>query len=47
MGVILEVQSVFDFLRSVYDAFPLMVRMLIMASFGGMLYIAFLRMFKR
>lgn len=47
MGVIGEVAEVFSLIQAVYDAFPIMLKLLIMASFGGMLYIAFLRMFKR
>lgn len=47
MGVIGEVAEVFDFINSVYDAFPTMIKILVMASFGGILYIAFLKSIKR
>ena len=43
MGLIMEVTEVFDYLRSVYDAFPVAIRLLILSVFGGLVLIAVLR----
>ena len=41
-----EVRGVFEFLRSCYDALPVAVQLLIVVTFGGMLYISVLRSFR-
>ena len=46
MGLIGETAAVFDFLRGVYDALPNAIQMLVLAAFGGMIYIAVLNSFK-
>lgn len=47
MGLIGEVAGVFDFLRGVYDAFPIAVKLLVTSAFGGVVYIAVLKSVKR
>lgn len=47
MGLIAETAGVFAFLRGVYDAFPVAIRLLINGTFGGMVYLAILRHFNR
>lgn len=43
MGLINEVTEVFDYLRFVYDALPIAVRLLITGTFGVLVLIAVLR----
>ena len=43
MGLFGESASVFEFLRSVYDAFPVAIKLLTLASFGGVILIAIMR----
>ena len=43
MGLIMEVTEVFDYLRFVYDALPVALRLLITGSFGTLVLIAVLR----
>lgn len=47
MGLTAEAAGVFEFLRGVYDCFPTAVKLLINASFGGMIYIAVLKSIRR
>lgn len=39
MGLISETAGVFEFLRGVYDALPVAIKLLICGSFGGMVWI--------
>lgn len=43
MGLIAETAGVFSFLRDVYSALPVAVKLLILGSFGGLIYIAVMR----
>lgn len=43
MGLIGETARVFDFLRSVYAAFPVALRLLIIGAFGGVVFICVMR----
>lgn len=43
MGLIGETAGVFAFLRGLYDFLPVAVKLLIVGSFGGMVFIAILR----
>lgn len=43
MGLIGETAGVFSFIRSVYDAFPVAIKLLVMGAFGGVVFIAILR----
>ena len=43
MGLIGESASVFEFLRPVYDAFPVAIKLLTLASFAGVILIAIMR----
>lgn len=47
MGLINEVSGVFDFLRGFYECLPVAVRLLIMASFGGFIFLGVLNSFRR
>lgn len=47
MGLIGETTGVFEFLRDFFMLLPVAVRLLIIGSFGGILYIAVLRNFGR
>ena len=47
MGLIAETVGVFSFLRDVYAALPVALKLLILGSFGGVIYIAVLRSFWR
>lgn len=46
MGLIADVSGVFEFLRSFFDTLPVAIRLLVSATFGGMIYIAVIRDFK-
>ena len=46
MGLIAETAGVFAFLRGVYDALPVAIQLLILASFGGTIYIAVINHFR-
>ena len=43
MGLVMEVTAVFDFLRFVYDALPVALRLLITSTLGVLVLIAVLR----
>lgn len=43
MGLIGETVGVFNFLRGLYDFLPVAVKLLIVGSFGGVVFIAVLR----
>lgn len=43
MGLIAETAGVFLFLQGVFYALPLAVRMLILGTFGGIIYITVVR----
>ena len=43
MGLIGETVGVFNFLRVLYDFLPVAVKLLIVGSFGGVVFIAVLR----
>ena len=43
MGLILETKEVFDFLRGVFEFFPVAVKLLIYGSFGGVIFLAVVR----
>lgn len=45
-GLLVEVAGVFEFLRGCYDALPNAIKILIFASFGGMVYIGVLKSFR-
>lgn len=47
MELIMGIQGVFDFLGNVYTSFPVAVKILINMSFGGILFLAFLKSIKR
>lgn len=40
MGLISETAGVFEFLRGVYEALPVAIKLLILGSFGGGVWIA-------
>ena len=42
-SVIRDIAPVFEFLRGVWDAFPAIVKVLTVSSFGGVVYIAVLK----
>lgn len=42
-GIMLEVGKVFDFLRSLYGAFPGVVKLVIFGTFGAVVFIGMLR----
>lgn len=43
MGLIGETVAVYNFIRSVYDALPVAIKLLILGAFGGVVFIAILR----
>ena len=43
MGLISETVGVFEFLRSVYSAFPVAIRLLVVGAFGGVVFICVMR----
>ncbi|MPM19003.1 hypothetical protein SDC9_65421 [bioreactor metagenome] len=43
MGLIVETAGVFDFIKAVYAAFPVAIKLLTLGSFGGVVFIAVLR----
>lgn len=43
VGLIYQTSGVFEFLRSVFDLFPVAVKLLIYGSFGGVVFIAIAR----
>lgn len=43
MGLIGETAGVFAFFRSLYDMLPVAVKLLVVGSFGGMVFVAVLR----
>lgn len=46
MGLIAETAGVFEFLRGVYEALPVAVRLLVTGAFGGMIYIGVMKIFR-
>lgn len=47
MGLIGETAGVFSFLRQVFSALPVAVKLLVYAAFGGMIYLAVLKSIRR
>ena len=47
MGLIAESMGVFEILSGIYDGFPVALKLLINATFGGMIYIAVLKSIRR
>lgn len=43
MGLIGETAGVFDFIRAVYSAFPVAIKLLIIGAFGGVVFICVMR----
>lgn len=43
MGLIGETAGVFSFIQSIYGALPVAIRLLVLGSFGGVVFIAILR----
>lgn len=46
MGLIAETAGVFDFLHEFFFAVPVAIRLLVLGSFGGMIYLAIMKMFR-
>lgn len=43
VGMMLEVNKVFSFLRDIYGSFPLVVKLVMFGAFGSVIFIGILR----
>lgn len=42
-GIMLEINKVFSFLRDVYGSFPMVVKLVIIGTFGSVVFVGLLR----
>lgn len=47
IDLVLEVEPVFEFLRNMWTALPVAIQTLVLASFGGLIYLSVLRGIRR